>query len=229
MPLHWLFPTPVMQVDLTPDDGIAAAMHQQLEVFDRDMFGDPQFSNRNNLTGDLLGIAGLDQLHRMDAFFWLNQQIAEQVSLYLLDLLGPSHGLEVHIQKAWPVVCSRDGGTIESHTHRNAQLSAVFYVCTEEDPGSGELEFQAPDTYFSHVMAIPFREATVSGGVFAPKQHRLLLFPSDLRHPVLPYEGVAPRYSVSYDLAVTTAPGQGREMLMPHPMDWVPLGGLSST
>ena len=28
-----------MQVDLTPDDGIAAAMHQQLEVFDRDMFG----------------------------------------------------------------------------------------------------------------------------------------------------------------------------------------------
>jgi len=106
MPLHWLFPTPVMQVDLTPDDGIAAAMHQQLEVFDRNMFGDPQFSNRNNLTGDLLGIAGLDQLHRMDAFFWLNQQIAEQVSLYLIDLLGPDHGLEVHIQKAWPVVCS---------------------------------------------------------------------------------------------------------------------------
>ena len=41
MPLHWLFPTPVMQVDLTPDNGIAAAMHQQLEVFDRDLFGDP--------------------------------------------------------------------------------------------------------------------------------------------------------------------------------------------
>ena len=50
MPLNWLFPTPVMQVDLTPDDGIAAAMLQQLEVFDRDLFGDPQFSNRNNLT-----------------------------------------------------------------------------------------------------------------------------------------------------------------------------------
>jgi hypothetical protein len=25
-----------MQVDLTPDDGIAAAMHQQLEMFDRE-------------------------------------------------------------------------------------------------------------------------------------------------------------------------------------------------
>jgi uncharacterized protein (TIGR02466 family) len=107
------------------------------------------------------------------------------------------------------VVCSGDGGTIESHIHRNAQLSAVFYVRTEEDPGSGELEFQAPDTYFSHVMAIPFRGATMSVGLFAPKQHRLLLFPSDLSHRVLPYEGVAPRYSMSYDLAVTTAPDRG--------------------
>ena len=33
-----------------------------------------------------------------------------------------------------------------------------------------------------------------------------------------------PRYSVSYDLAITTAPGKGREMRTPHPMDWVPLG-----
>ena len=54
-------------------------------------------------------------------------------------------------------------------------------------------------------------------------QHRLLLFPSDLRHQVTAYEGESPRYSVSYDLAITTAPGQGREMRMPHPMDWVPL------
>ena len=78
----------------------------------------------------------------------------------MIDLLGPKHGLEVHIQKAWPVmvvVCSRDGVMIESHTHRNAQLSAVFYVRTEEDPGSGELVFQVPYTYFSHVMAIHFR------------------------------------------------------------------------
>ena len=48
--------------------------------------------------------------------------------------------------------------------------------------------------------------------------------PSDLRHRVLPYEGNGPRYSVSYDLAITTAPGKGREMRTPHPMDWVPLG-----
>ena len=41
------------------------------------------------------------------------------------------------------------------HSHRNAQLSAVFYVLTDPANESGELEFEAPDDYFSHVMAIP--------------------------------------------------------------------------
>ena len=226
MTFHWLFPTPVMQVDLSPNPDVAAAMEAELVAFDRDVFAHPEFSDRTNLTGDLLGRAGLYQLHRVQAFQWLNSQLAGHVAAYLGELLGPDHGLEVHIQKAWPVVCSREGGTIELHTHRNAQLSAVFYVRTEQDNTSGELEFQAPDDYFSHVMAIPYRDAAVSGGVFAPKQHRLLLFPSDLRHRVTPYEGESPRYSVSYDLAITTASGKGREMRMPHPMDWVPLSGM---
>ncbi|MAV13362.1 MAG: hypothetical protein CL861_07980 [Cyanobium sp. MED843] len=226
MTFHWLFPTPVLQVDLSPEPDVAAAMEAELASFDRDVFAHPEFSDRNNLTGDLLGRAGLDQLHRVEAFQWLNGQLAGQVAAYLNELLGSEHGLEVHIQKAWPVVCAREGGTIELHTHRNAQLSAVFYVRTEQDNTSGELEFQAPDDYFSHVMAIPYRDAAVSGGVFAPKPHRLLLFPSDLRHRVTPYEGESARYSVSYDLAVTTAQGLGREMRMSHPMDWVPLSGM---
>ena len=77
MALHWLFPTPVLQVDLEPDAATAEAMQQQLEQFDAQVFQHPEFSDRNNLTGDLLGHAGLDQLHRMDAFQWLNGQLAE--------------------------------------------------------------------------------------------------------------------------------------------------------
>ncbi|WP_390130118.1 hypothetical protein [Synechococcus sp. HIMB2401] len=79
------------------------------------MFQHPEFSERNNLTGDLLGHAGLDQLHRMDAFQWLNGQLAEHVATYLRLLLGPEHGLVAHIQKAWPVVCEewRNGGSAQ--------------------------------------------------------------------------------------------------------------------
>ena len=61
MAFHWLFPTPVLQVDLTPEAGVAAAMEAQLVTFDREVFAHPEFIGRNNLTGDLLGRAGLDR------------------------------------------------------------------------------------------------------------------------------------------------------------------------
>ena len=63
MAFHWLFPTPVLQVDLTPEAGVAAAMDAELVTFDREVFAHPEFSDRNNLTGDLLSRAGLEQLY----------------------------------------------------------------------------------------------------------------------------------------------------------------------
>ena len=69
------------------------------------MYQHPELSDRNNLTADLLGHAGLDQLHRMDAFQWLNGQLAEHVSAYLRSLLGPDQGLVAHIQGLACGVC----------------------------------------------------------------------------------------------------------------------------
>ena len=80
----------------------------------------------------------------MDAFQWLNGQLAEHVSAYLRSLLGPEHGLMAHIQKAWPVVCARNGGTVDLHSHRNAQLSAVFYVLTDLRTRAGSWNLRRP-------------------------------------------------------------------------------------
>ena len=41
MALHWLFSTPVLQVDLEPDAATAAAMQQQLEQFDAQVYQPP--------------------------------------------------------------------------------------------------------------------------------------------------------------------------------------------
>ena len=60
MVVEWLFPTPVLHADLQPDSEMVA----ELACFDREVFGHQQFNDRNNLTGDLLGSGGLDQLHR---------------------------------------------------------------------------------------------------------------------------------------------------------------------
>ena len=61
------------------------------------------------------------------------------------------------------MVCSREEGMIKPHTHRNAQLSAVFNVRTEAGNTSGEQEFQATENYFSHRMAISYDDAAVAG------------------------------------------------------------------
>ena len=220
MGVEWLFPTPVLHADLDRSP-TASAMERELASFDRGLFAHQDFSDRNNLTGDLLGHAGLDQLHRTDAFQWLNRQLAARSPITWTRssaLITP----EVHIQKAWPVVCAQDGGSVELHTHRNAQLSAVFYVKTEAGNDSGELEFRAPDDYFSHVMAVPFSDASVSGGALpqAAQAACVSVGPSPQGHAL---SRESPRYSVSYDLAITTASGQGQEMRVPHPMDWVPM------
>ena len=46
MALHWLFPTPVLQVDLELDATTAAPMQQQLEQFDAQVYQHPEFSDR---------------------------------------------------------------------------------------------------------------------------------------------------------------------------------------
>ena len=76
MPLHWLFPTPVLQVDLEEDAATASGMVKQLQIFETEVFQHPEVSERCNLTGGLLGHAGLDQLHRLDAFQRLNGELA---------------------------------------------------------------------------------------------------------------------------------------------------------
>ena len=142
MALHWLFPTPVLQVDLEPDAATAAAMQQQLEQFDAQVYQHPEFSDRNNLTGDLLGHAGLDQLHRMDAFQWLNGQLAEHVGLSPCAVGPGARSCGPHPEG---LACGvRNGGTVDLHSHRNAQLSEVFYVSMDPANESGSWNLRRP-------------------------------------------------------------------------------------
>ena len=44
MALHWLFPTPGLQVDLALDSATAAAMQEQLKQLDAQMYQHPAFT-----------------------------------------------------------------------------------------------------------------------------------------------------------------------------------------
>ena len=75
MAFHWLFPTPVLQVDLKPDDSTARAMETELQTFNDEVFKHPEFSDRNNLIR--LDITNADSKSEfIDAIRKLNYQIS---------------------------------------------------------------------------------------------------------------------------------------------------------
>ena len=97
MSLRWIFPTPILQADLNPNESQARAMQRQLEIFDRLAYQSDSNKNQKMLTGDKLGEIGLDQLHHSSSFEWLNQQLALQVKILMNELFGDKAALDVHI------------------------------------------------------------------------------------------------------------------------------------
>ena len=68
MSLRWIFPTPILQADLNPNESQARAMQRQLEIFDRLAYQSNSNKNQKMLTGDKLGEIRLDQLHHSSSF-----------------------------------------------------------------------------------------------------------------------------------------------------------------
>ena len=91
-----------------------------------------------------------------------------------------------------------------THIHPNAHWSGVYYVdMGQPDPSlihNGAIELLDPRPAVG-VYTLP--GVTTSGaGALQPKTGMMLLFPSWLRHSVLPYRGQGPRISISFNLRV---------------------------
>ena len=221
MACHAIFSTPVYQVDLLPDPLVREGMLKYMKRFDAN------FSRRLpdsgiGIFGDSMPGLSTDQLHLFPEFKWLTESLSVHVRDYLKILSSARVGCEIYVQKSWPVVCQSDGGRVQPHTHRNAHLSAVYYIQSEADNKTGWIKFMAPMDHFSRALPIPFNDSDSSFAV-PPLQGRLLLFPSSLMHCVDQYLGSSPRYSVSYDLMIVSPAGSSAEMVVSSPSAWLKL------
>lgn len=224
MSFQWIFPIPIFHTDLYPEEHEAKAMLRQLKIFDRHVLKKASIHGHTMMTGDKLGKIGLDQMHHSGKFQWLNQQLSTQVKIFLNTLFGVNAPFDVHIQKSWPVVCKANGGSINRHDHRNADLSAVFYIQVDPCDNSGSLIFHCP---LPQLNNYPGSSEGALGGnhiEIKPKNNRLIIFPSYLEHEVSPCAGTINRYSISYDLTITSHVDRGEEMLLQHPSNWTSLG-----
>jgi uncharacterized protein (TIGR02466 family) len=221
MTIHQLFPVRIYseEVSYKPSDHAAAiALMERLQRTAQWQNGAKQAFN--SVTGDRVPGATASQFHRLAELDWLARQVVTSAHQYLTDLGAAADAYQVHIQKAWPVIVGAGHG-LNRHRHRNAHLSGVYYLGPMPKT-SGALTFQRSDTHPEEFL--PIYAACEQRWHWQPREGQLVLFPSELEHLVEPHRGSENRYSISFDLLISTHNrnrlGNGNEMLMTHPGTW---------
>jgi uncharacterized protein (TIGR02466 family) len=181
-------------------------------------------------TGDFHGVGAI---HENPQFTWIVEQVKAHICLYLEELGVDLSKIDLYIQRAWPIV-SRQTQAIPPHSHHNAHVSAVYYVSI---PENGTLKSGAFTIYNSasfneiitgigdkHTNAIKKRNPfNYEQGFYAPREGRILIFPSKQRHGVEANETGEVRISLSFDIFITSSEQKDaalHEFLAPPPNQW---------
>ena len=220
MALESWFPTVIFYEDLDPPDEVHTDMLEYVDGFLEKYKDEFKDSDTGNITGD---VHNDYLLHHNPIFYWLNQQISDAAGIYLAALGADTKNLSVYAQKSWPVVCKRNNGMVNGHTHKNSMLSVVYYLKCE-DNDSGKIYFENPNTLLDDI-ALTFpntSELNFTQCHYAPVEKRMIMFPSNLEHSVEPFNGIDNRYSISYDLTVVAKEDcdKDNEFLITDPSLW---------
>jgi uncharacterized protein (TIGR02466 family) len=181
-------------------------------------------------TGDFHGVGAI---HENPQFAWIVEEVKTHIFHYLEALGVDRDKIDLYIQRAWPIV-SRQTQAIPAHSHHNAHVSAVYYVSIPED---GTLKSGAFKIYNSasfneiitgigdkHTNAIKNRNPfNYEEGYYAPKEGRILIFPSKQRHGVGANQTGEVRISLSFDIFITSSEQRNaalHEFLAPPPNQW---------
>ena len=215
MPIQKWFPTTLYVEELSPPPKIMEGMIDYVSRFYEK--NKALYNPAVGLTGDMFGES---RIHQSSTFSWLNKQILFYCKEYLGALGADPNNLKVYASKAWPVVLQQ-GAKVGRHRHKNSVLSAVFYLQTD-DMDSGEIRFKDPNPTLNQIPwdldpnPLSFRECFYESQV-----NRLLVFPSSLEHQVGVYKGEKERYSLSYDLMITSKrDSNDTEMCIPDIREW---------
>lgn len=187
-------------------------------------------------TGD---IHNVERVHCDPAFAWITQQVGRHAWEYLRTLGHDLDLIDLHIQRAWPVV-SKKLQVVSRHAHHSGHLSAVYYVQVPTDGEGGELRFhnESRPNEFSGGLAGDMTKAysqsnytNFQSAIYKPIEGRLMLFPAKQVHSVDPHTSDQARISMSFDLVLTSrqdrSPGE-HEFLMPPPSQWQPVARIES-
>lgn len=188
-------------------------------------------NDHSSWTGD---VHDIDQLHSDADFSWLTTEVKKHATNYLKTLGLDLGKIDIYAQRSWPIIAEK-GQSVSRHTHPNANLSVVYYVSVGSGADSGATRFFNVNKYneLSGSLSSSMTEAYCDFNTlnfeqvdYAPKEGRIVIFPSKQPHDVTANKCDDPRVSISYDLVITakkqTDDGTP-EFLTPSPDRWVKL------
>lgn len=216
MTIDLWFPTVIYHEDLKPSQDTKQGM---LEYFEEiyDTYSKSDRVEKGSYSGDN------DQDYKMfndRRFYWLNSEISFHCKNYLSHFNVDLEKIKIFASKAWPVIIEK-GGQIYKHTHPNSVLSVVYYPRTGNALTGGKLKFHSPNTHRMPIHVESHNDLTYGDTQYVPEEDRLFIFPSHLEHEVEVYLGNTPRYSVSYDIIVTSSGVKNNnEFAIIDPMNW---------
>ena len=210
------FPISIFYEDLEPPEQVTQDMMDYVDNFYNTHKS--EFLDKKNITGDVYNDF---TIHKKPEFQWLTQNVSRCCKQYLKEMGADTSKIKVYAQKSWPVVCKRNGGDVGTHTHRNAMISAVYYL-KAKDNETGKLTFYSPlDVSLSPIPLDIQNYYSYDTCEYAPKENRIILFPSKLKHSVDEYQASDNRYSISYDLTLVANEGVGdNEHMVVDPSLW---------
>lgn len=196
--LHQAFPTPLLVKRFGDGDALNSRLISVIETRERQ--------------SPSVGMSNVKGWHSDgDLLEWPEPEIAELrrrvhggLSFMLEKTRNPSRSFDMKTSvRAWANV-ARAGAYNAIHNHTPALFSGVYYVTLGDmpEPGSrsGLIEFVDPRPG-PHGGPLP-THAFNQPLVVDPEPGMMLIFPSWLLHMVHPYDGVAPRMSIAFNLHI---------------------------
>ena len=160
------------------------------------------------------------QLFNDSRFHWLNTEVSFHCKKFLSAFNVDVDKISIYASKAWPVII-KQGGDIFRHTHPNSVLSVVYYPQSSNPLNGGKLKFHSPNPRHMPVHPEELNDLTYSDTLYVPEEGRLFIFPSHIEHEVEKYHGMTPRYSISYDIIVTSSNSKhNNEFAIIDPYTW---------
>jgi uncharacterized protein (TIGR02466 family) len=171
----------------------------------------------NTWFGDSDGKINKPQLHNLPEFKEFNEAIKPHVHTYVRNIMCPKKyqgaKINIYIQKSWGVKI-KENGVINPHKHCNGHISLVYYLNTP--PGSSSLQFLT-DNPFDHYNAF-LTAQNQNFPLLNIETNTLVIFPGMCTHAALNNKSKENRWSMSYDLMVTTP--EAREFMTLDPKFW---------